>query len=215
MKGIEVRNVRKSFHGNAVLKDVSLSCRPGTITGIVGRNGSGKSVLFKVICGLVIPESGEVFVDGKQIGRDIDFPETVGALIEQPGFMFTESGFRNLKELAVIRHKIDDDTIRRTLTKVGLDGATGKWVGRYSLGMKQRLGIAQAIMEEPSTLIMDEPMNGLDYEGIELVRQLLQELKAQGRCILLASHNKEDIELLCDEVYELSGGCLFKKTAEE
>ena len=206
---IEVQNVVKRFRDQVVLKNVSISFEKGQIHGIVGRNGSGKTVLFKCICGLMHPEEGVIFVNGKRVGRDVDMPEDIGAIIEAPGFLPNNSGYKNLRFLANIRRKIGKEEILNVLKTVGLDPESRKHVGKYSLGMRQRLGIAQAIMEDPEILILDEPMNGLDNAGVQDIRALLLELKAQGKTILLASHNHEDIAALCDTVHEMDGGVLL------
>lgn len=205
---IEVQNVVKRFRDQVVLKNVSISFEKGKIHGIVGRNGSGKTVLFKCICGLMHPEEGVILVNGKRVGRDVDMPEDIGAIIEAPGFLPNYSGYKNLRFLANIRRKIGKEEILNVLKTVGLDPESRKHVGKYSLGMRQRLGIAQAIMEDPEILILDEPMNGLDNAGVQDIRALLLELKAQGKTILLASHNHEDIATLCDTVHEMDGGVL-------
>lgn len=205
---IEVQNVVKRFRDQVVLKNVSISFEKGKIHGIVGRNGSGKTVLFKCICGLMHPEEGVILVNGKRVGRDVDMPEDIGAIIEAPGFLPNYSGYKNLRFLANIRRKIGKGEILNVLKTVGLDPESRKHVGKYSLGMRQRLGIAQAIMEDPEILILDEPMNGLDNAGVQDIRALLLELKAQGKTILLASHNHEDIAALCDTVHEMDGGVL-------
>lgn len=205
---IEVQNVVKRFRDQVVLKNVSISFEKGKIHGIVGRNGSGKTVLFKCICGLMHPEEGVILVNGKRVGRDVDMPEDIGAIIEAPGFLPNYSGYKNLRFLANIRRKIGKEEIVNVLKTVGLDPESRKHVGKYSLGMRQRLGIAQAIMEDPEILILDEPMNGLDNAGVQDIRALLLELKAQGKTILLASHNHEDIAVLCDTVHEMDGGVL-------
>lgn len=206
---IEVQNVVKRFRDQVVLKNVSISFEKGKIHGIVGRNGSGKTVLFKCICGLMHPEEGVILVNGKRVGRDVDMPEDIGAIIEAPGFLPNYSGYKNLRFLANIRRKIGKEEILNVLKTVGLDPESRKYVGKYSLGMRQRLGIAQAIMEDPEILILDEPMNGLDNAGVQDIRALLLELKAQGKTILLASHNHEDIAALCDTVHEMDGGVLL------
>lgn len=209
---IEVQNVVKRFRDQVVLKNVSISFEKGQIHGIVGRNGSGKTVLFKCICGLMHPEEGVILVNGKRVGRDVDMPEDIediGAIIEAPGFLPNYSGYKNLRFLANIRRKIGKEEILSVLKTVGLDPESRKHVGKYSLGMRQRLGIAQAIMEDPEILILDEPMNGLDNAGVQDIRALLLELKAQGKTILLASHNHEDIAALCDTVHEMDGGVLL------
>ena len=205
---IEVQNVVKRFRDQVVLKNVSISFEKGKIHGIVGRNGSGKTVLFKCICGLMHPEEGVILVNGKRVGRDVDMPEDIGAIIEAPGFLPNYSGYKNLRFLANIRRKIGKEEILNVLKTVGLDPESRKHVGKYSLGMRQRLGIAQAIMEDPEILILDEPMNGLDNAGVQDIRALLLERKAQGKTILLASHNHEDIAALCDTVHEMDGGVL-------
>ncbi|MCI7626652.1 MAG: ATP-binding cassette domain-containing protein [Firmicutes bacterium] len=206
---IEVQNVVKRFRDQVVLKNVSISFEKGQIHGIVGRNGSGKTVLFKCICGLMHPEEGVILVNGKRVGRDVDMPEDIGAIIEAPGFLPNYSGYKNLRFLANIRRKIGKEEIVNVLKTVGLDPESRKHVGKYSLGMRQRLGIAQAIMEDPEILILDEPMNGLDNAGVQDIRALLLEIKAQGKTILLASHNHEDIAALCDTVHEMDGGVLL------
>lgn len=206
---IEVQNVVKRFRDQVVLKNVLISFEKGQIHGIVGRNGSGKTVLFKCICGLMHPEEGVILVNGKRVGRDVDMPEDIGAIIEAPGFLPNYSGYKNLRFLANIRRKIGKEEILNVLKTVGLDPESRKHVGKYSLGMRQRLGIAQAIMEDPEILILDEPMNGLDNAGVQDIRALLLELKAQGKTILLASHNHEDIAALCDTVHEMDGGVLL------
>ena len=205
---IEVQNVVKRFRDQVVLKNVSISFEKGKIHGIVGRNGSGKTVLFKCICGLMHPEEGVILVNGKRVGRDVDMPEDIGAIIEAPGFLPNYSGYKNLRFLANIRRKIGKEEILNVLKTVGLDPESRKHVGKYSLGMRQRLGIAQAIMEDPEILILDEPMNGLDNAGVQDIRALLLKLKEQGKTILLASHNHEDIAALCDTVHEMDGGIL-------
>ena len=203
-----IKEVTKKFKNATALDKVSVSFEAGKIHGIIGRNGSGKTVLFKCICGFMPLTSGQIIMDGKQIGREIEVPHDVGIIIEAPGFLPNYSGFRNLKLLSLIRKKIDDTRIKDTLKRVGLDPDSKKWVSKYSLGMRQRLGIAQAIMEDPSMLILDEPMNGLDKHGVEDVRQLLLTLKEEGKTILIASHSSEDIAKLCDTVCEMDAGIL-------
>ena len=205
----EIKNVSKRFGDETVVREVSLSLEPGRIYGIAGRNGSGKTVLFKMLIGFLKPTTGRIFVNGKEIGRDRDFAEDVGIIIETPGFLGGFSGYKNLEYLARIKKRIGKKEIRRSMEKVGLDPDSRKKVKKYSLGMRQRLGIAQAIMEEPKLLILDEPMNGLDRQGAEEIRGLFLRLKGEGVTILLASHHKEDMELLCDKVYEMEDGCLW------
>lgn len=206
---ISVKEVSKEFKETTALSHVSVEFEKGKIHGIIGRNGSGKTVLFKCICGLMYPDSGEISVDGKRIGKDIDMPTNVGAIIEAPGFLPTYSGYNNLSFLANINRKIGKKEILEALETVGLGKTGKKHVGKYSLGMRQRLGIAQAIMENPDILVLDEPMNGLDNSGVEDIRKLLLDMKARGKTILLASHNREDISFLCDTVREMDGGVII------
>lgn len=203
MSGIIVEHVYKSFGMEQILTDVSMKVLPGKIFGIVGNNGSGKTVLMKCICGFLKPDSGIVRVNGKNVGKACDFPEDLGVIIETPGFLPNLTGYQNLKILASLKGIIGKKEIREVLLQVGLDPDMRKPVGKYSLGMRQRLGIAQAIMEKPKVLILDEPFNGLDKTGVGHMRDLLQELKGQGKAILLASHNAQDIEVLCDEVHDM------------
>lgn len=212
---ITVEHATKKFKDATVLKDVNINFEKGKIHGIIGRNGSGKTVLFKSICGFMPLTEGKITVSGKVIGKDVGVPQNVGAIIEAPGFLPNYSGFKNLKLLAVIQKKIDNDTIRQTMQRVGLDPKSRKWVSKYSLGMRQRLGIAQAIMENPDILILDEPMNGLDNRGVADMRELLLGLKAEGKTILLASHSAEDIDVLCDTVHEMDAGVLQTVKAGE
>ncbi len=212
-QGIELSHVTKYFGSDQVLKEINLSLERGRVYGIVGNNGSGKTVLMKCICGFLTTTTGTIRVFGKQIGKDVDFPESLGVIIETPGFLTSLTGRRNLEILADMKKKISKADIRLIMEKVGLDPDLKKPVAKYSLGMRQRLGIAQAIMEDPELLILDEPFNGLDKNGVAEIRRILLELKAAGRTILLASHNEEDIRILCDEVYEMDGGALGKRSA--
>lgn len=205
---IKVEKVIKKFGSDIALSNVSIEFEKGKIYGIVGRNGSGKTVLFKTIIGFLKPTSGRVIVGGKEIGKDTDFADNIGIIIETPGFLSSYSGYKNLEYLANIKNIIGKKEIKESMERVGLDPNSKKKVGKYSLGMRQRLGIAQAIMENPDILILDEPMNGLDNQGVEDVREILLNLKDEGKSIILASHNKEDIEVLCDEVYEMDHGKL-------
>ena len=206
---IKVDKVIKKFGSDIALSNVSIEFERGKIYGVVGRNGSGKTVLFKTIIGFLKPTSGEVIVGGKEIGKDTDFADNIGIVIETPGFLSSYSGYKNLEYLASIKNRIGKKEIKESMERVGLDANSKKKVGKYSLGMRQRLGIAQAIMENPDILILDEPMNGLDNQGVEDVREILLNLKEEGKSIILASHNKEDIEVLCDKVYEMDHGKLI------
>ena len=206
-KIVEVQNVSKSFGRETVLKNITLSLEDGKIYGIVGRNGSGKTVLMKCILGFMRPSSGSVHVFGKQIGKDCDYVPDTGMIIETPGFIDTESGISNLKYLAGLS-SAKGISSARVMKMVGLDPYNKKPVSKYSLGMRQRLGIAQAIMDKPRFLVLDEPMNGLDNKGVEDMRRLFMDLREKGATILLASHNPLDISVLCDEVYEMDQGIL-------
>lgn len=208
---ITLTNVSKNFKGEPVLKNVTAAFKKGKIHGIIGRNGSGKTMLFKCICGFIPVSSGEIIVDGKRIGKDTDVPDNIGIIIEEPGFLPNYSGYGNLRLLASINRKIKKDAIRSAIAKVGLDPDSKKHVRKYSMGMRQRLGIAQAIMENPDILIFDEPMNGLDNASVKEVRDILKGLRDEGKTILLASHNSEDIKELCDTVYEMDAGILKVK----
>ena len=205
---ISVQHVFKDFKGEQVLNDVHHDFETGKIHGIVGNNGSGKTVLMKCICGFLFPTSGKIFVDYEQVGKDMDFPEDLGLIIETPGFLPQYSGMKNLEILASLKNKIGRKDIAETIRRVGLDPAMKKPVGKYSLGMRQRLGIAQAIMESPSLMILDEPLNGLDKHGVQEMRSLIKGLRDEGRTILLASHNAQDIDELCDTVCEMDAGVL-------
>lgn len=212
---IQVNHVNKQFKEIKVLKDINVSFEKGKIHGLIGRNGSGKTVLMKCICGFMEPTSGSITVDGKQVGKDVDIPQNLGAIIEAPGFLPGYSGFRNLKFLADIQKKADSAQIEEMMERVGLDPKSKKHVSKYSLGMRQRLGIAQAIMEDPDILILDEPMNGLDNHGVEDIRKLLFDLKEEGKTILIASHSAEDIAVLCDTVHEMDAGVLSQVQKED
>lgn len=205
---IEIHDLVKVFGQDTVLKGINRNFEAGKIHGIVGNNGSGKTVMFKCICGFLQPTSGKVFVGGKQIGKDVDFPEDLGLIIETPGFLPNLTGLKNLEILAALNNRIDLKQVAETIRRVGLDPLSDKPVGKYSLGMRQRLGIAQAIMESPKLLILDEPMNGLDKHGVAEMRELFRSLATDGRTILLASHNITDIETLCDTVCEMDAGVM-------
>ena len=208
MNIISVKNLSKDFGQERVLKSVTRDFERGRIHGIVGNNGSGKTVLMKCICGFLIPTEGEVIVNGKRVGKDVDFPPGLGLIIETPGFLPNMTGVKNLEILASLNKKIGLREIAAAMRAVGLDPSMNKPVGKYSLGMRQRLGIAQAIMEDPALLILDEPLNGLDKHGVREMRQLIKGLKEQGKTILLASHNQGDIDELCDTVCEMDAGVM-------
>ena len=207
---IYVKDLSLKIKNETILSGINLYIEKGKITGLVGRNGCGKTMLMKCITGFVKPTSGEVVFNEKRIGEDIDFPKDTGIIIETPSFIPYYSGRKNLLELASLNKKIGKKEIDKVLEKVGLYEARNKMVRKYSLGMRQRLGIAQALMEEQETLILDEPMNGLDNDCVEMIRKILGQLKEEGKTILLVSHNKEDIRILCDEIYEMDKGKICK-----
>ncbi|MBQ4069178.1 MAG: ATP-binding cassette domain-containing protein [Lachnospiraceae bacterium] len=203
---IEVKNVNLVIGKEHILHNIDISFEKGKIHGLIGRNGSGKTMLMKCICGFVKYTDGEIFVEGKKIGKEVDFPNNIGIIIETPGFIPYYSGKKNLEILAGLKKKIGKKEIEDTIRLVGLDPKLKKSVRKYSLGMRQRLGMAQAVMEDPDILILDEPMNGLDKQGVADMRELLLKLKNGGKTIILASHSAEDIEILCDTVCELDRG---------
>lgn len=203
---VEIKNAGKSFGSTKVLDKVNIEMEKGKIYGIVGRNGSGKTVLMKCICGFMTVDQGSIIVQGKEVGVDIDMPDNLGIIIETPGFLMNYSGYNNLNFLYTIKNKPNRKKIEEIIRTVGLDPKSKKHVGKYSLGMRQRLGIAQALMENPEILILDEPMNGLDNQGVEDIRKILLEQKEQGKTILIASHNREDIDILCDHVWQMDKG---------
>ncbi|MGN0639833.1 MAG: ATP-binding cassette domain-containing protein [Oscillospiraceae bacterium] len=210
MDAVIVKNLTKKFKEATVLDNVNVTFEKGKVHGLIGRNGSGKTMLMKCICGIVPPTSGEIIVNEKRIGKDTDIPKNVGVIIETPGFIPNYSAYNNLKFLAALNNNIGREEIRNAIKSVGLNPDDKKHVGKFSLGMRQRLGLAQAIMENPDLLILDEPMNGLDKDGVCDMREYLLALKEQGKTILIASHSAEDIDILCDTVCEMDKGHLEK-----
>lgn len=209
---IEMKNVSKAFRSKNILQDVSFTVQQGETVGLVGANGTGKSVLFKMLCGFVEPDKGSIIVDGKKLGKGRDFPENMGIFINSPGFIGIYNGFKNLKFLADIQGKIGTMEIEDAMLKVGLDPSNKTKVDNYSLGMKQKLGLAQAIMENQDILVLDEPFNSLDYKTYGDIKEIIHMLKADGKTIFLASHNFSDIEQLCDKVYTIEDHRLIPMT---
>lgn len=205
---IELRGVGKSLGGVQILHEINLSCYKGRIYGITGYNGSGKTVLLKCICGLYRPDEGSIYRWGEL--SDGKILTEAGMIIESPAFLSERTGFQNLELLYMLNHKRDKRHIEEIMNSVGLDPFSRKKVKNYSLGMRQRLAIGQALMEDPEILVLDEPMNGLDRKGSAEIREMLQRCKERGKTIFLASHSREDIDLLCDEVYEIESGRIIK-----
>ena len=212
---IEIRGLCKTYSGYPVLENVNMHLERGQTAGFVGANGSGKSVLLKMICGFVRPDRGEILVDGKRIGRDRDFPENAGIMIEEPGFFRAYSARQNMRLFAAHRGRLTDPQIDRAIEEVGLDPRERKPVGRYSMGMRQRLCFAQALMEEPELLILDEPFNSLDRKWAAWMREKIRLYRSPGRLILLTSHRQEDIDALCTCTYRFEDGQVIKEKKEE
>lgn len=211
---IEIRNYTKEIKNKVILSNVNLNFESGKIYGLHGRNGSGKTMLLRAICGLILPTSGSVFIDGKQIGKDIEFPDHTGIIIENMKMLDDYTAFDNLKILAKINKIADNSDIKEALITVGLNPDDKKRVRAFSLGMKQKLNIAQAIMEKPDLLLLDEPTNALDEESVIKVRNMLLEQKDRGSLVIIASHNKEDLDILCDDIIEISDGRVKSNQAE-
>ena len=203
---VRLEDYCKSFKSAEVLKNINLTLESGKVIGLKGKNGSGKTMLMRAIIGLILPTSGKVYINDKELGRQISFPPSIGILIENPSFISNYTGFKNLKILASIQNRISDDEIRDAIRKVGLDPDDKRTFKKYSLGMKQRLGIAAAIMERPDIVILDEPINALDEAGAGLIKGLLDELKANGSLIIIACHDTEELNYLSDEIYEIYDG---------
>ena len=203
---VRLEDYCKSFKSAEVLKNINLTLESGKVIGLKGKNGSGKTMLMRALSGLILPTSGKVYINDKELGRQISFPPSIGILIENPSFISNYTGFKNLKILASIQNRISDDEIRDAIRKVGLDPDDKRTFKKYSLGMKQRLGIAAAIMERPDIVILDEPINALDEAGAGLIKGLLDELKANGSLIIIACHDTEELNYLSDEIYEIYDG---------
>lgn len=206
---IKVEGIRKRIRHRIVLDQIDLNVPPGRIYGLTGPNGSGKSMLLRVVCGLVRPDQGKVRVFGEAIGEEVEFPRDTGALIDTPGFLLHYTGMRNLHLLALIRNRVTREQIVNTMRLVGLDPEDPRPVRAYSTGMRQRLGLAQALMENPKLLILDEPTSALDREGVQNIHRLLKDMKDKGVTILLASHSKDEMIQLCDATFLMEDGHLF------
>ena len=208
---IQLTNISKTFGKQTVLQPLTMGFEEGMFHGIIGRNGSGKTVLMKMILGILQPTTGTVIVGDKRIGKDVDFPESAGAIIETIEFIPYMSAYQNLADIAAMRGNLSKTQIKEVLEMVGLGNVGRKHVSKFSMGMRQRLAIAQAVMESPKLLILDEPMNGMDEKGVEEMRRLILARKAAGTTIILSSHNIEDIRILCDQVYRIDAGVVMRK----
>lgn len=215
MAQIEIKNVTKIIKHNTVIDNVSLTVNSGKITGLKGVNGSGKTMLMRLVSGLILPTSGEIIIDGETLGKDITFPRSIGTLIENPAFLDNYSGFQNLKLLASIQGKISDEEIREAIIAVELNPDDKKKFRKYSLGMKQRLGIAAAVMEHPDIIILDEPTNALDSDGVQMVKRILQKEKERGALILISCHDLDILKELSDVIYLMNVGRLFSYADKE
>lgn len=211
METIKIENASKKIKDTVIYENIDMVCESGSIVGLIGKNGAGKTMLLKSICGLTDYTGGEISVLGKKIGKDVEIPDSIGVIIEVPGFLPNLSGYKNLKYLADIKGKIGKDRIFEVIRQVGLDPESKKHVGKYSLGMRQRLGIAQALMEDPEILLLDEPMNGLDNKGVADVKEILKDLRKKNKTIILASHHMEDIDELCDTVVVMDSGKIIDR----
>ena len=209
---IKLTNVSKVIKKAKVLDNINLELTSGKVYGFKGKNGSGKTMLMRVICGLISATEGTVEIDGRILGKDMTFPESVGVLIENPAFIGNYTGFKNLKVLASIQNRIGDEQIRKALEDIGLDPDDKRTYRKYSLGMKQKLGIAAAVMENPDIIILDEPINALDDVSVEKVHDILEEQKKRGAVIIIACHDKEELDQLSDEIIEISDGRIINKT---
>lgn len=209
---IKITDVNKTIKKAPILRDINLEFTGGKVYGLRGKNGSGKTMLMRAICGLITPDSGIIDINGKILGKDISFPESIGVLIENPAFIGNYTGFKNLKVLASIQNRIGDEQIRKALEDIGLDPDDKRTYRKYSLGMKQKLGIAAAVMENPDIIILDEPINALDEVSVEKVHDILEEQKKRGAVIIIACHDKEELDQLSDEIIEISDGRIIKKT---
>ena len=208
MTKIVLENVTKVIRGNTVTDNVSVVFESGEIIGLKGVNGSGKTMLMRLIAGLILPTGGRILIDGEELGQDITFPRSIGILIENPAFLDSYSGFKNLQMLASIKGVVGDDDVRAAIERVRLDPDDKKKYRKYSLGMKQRLGIAAAVMERPDIVILDEPTNALDSDGVEVVKEILREEKKRGALVIISCHDFETLKSLSDRMYLIEAGRL-------
>lgn len=211
MSEIKIEDLSKSIKGALILDKVSITLASGKIYGLRGKNGSGKTMLMRAMSGLLIPDSGSVNINGKTLHKDISFPESIGILIENPSFLPQYTGFKNLKLLAGLTGNISDDEIRTALDRVGLDPEDKRTYRKYSLGMKQKLGIANAIMGDPDIIILDEPINALDEESVKKIKKVLLEIRDKDKLIIIACHDREELEYLSDIIYEIKDGSIVDR----
>lgn len=211
MSEIKIEDLSKSIKGALILDKVSITLTSGKIYGLRGKNGSGKTMLMRAMSGLLIPDTGSVIINGKTLHKDISFPESIGILIENPSFLPQYTGFKNLKLLAGLTGNISDDEIRTALDRVGLDPEDKRTYRKYSLGMKQKLGIANAIMGEPDIIILDEPINALDEESVKKIKKVLLEIRDKDKLIIIACHDREELEYLSDIIYEIKDGSIVDR----
>ena len=209
MSRIDIRNLSKTIKGSLILDNINVSFMSGSIYGLRGKNGCGKTMLMRCICGLVIPTTGSIIIDEQQLHKDIMIPKSIGALIENPVFLPQYTGYKNLKLLASLTGNIKKEEITKALERVGLDPQDKRVYKKYSLGMKQKLGIANAIMGEPEIIVLDEPINARDEESVKLIKKELLRLSERGKLIIIACHDKEELEYLCDIIYEMKCGCII------
>lgn len=209
MSEIRIENINKKIKDAVILNDVTLTFSSGKIYGLKGKNGSGKTMLMRTIAGLLIPDSGTVTINGKTLHKDISFPESIGILIENPAFLPQYTGYKNLKLLASLSDGISDGDIKTALERVGLDPDDKRTYKKYSLGMKQKLGIANAIMGEPDIIILDEPINALDEETVRKIKDVLLDIRDKDKLIIIACHDKEELEYLSDEIIEIKDGSII------
>lgn len=203
---LEIKDISKKIGEDYVLREINLSMDKGRIYGLQGKNGCGKSMLMRVICGLVLPTEGKVIIDGEELGKDISFPRSIGVLIEKPGFLDSYSGYQNLKMLASIQGRVEEEGILKAIQRVGLEDVMHKKYRKYSLGMKQKLGIAAAILERPGIVILDEPANALDEKSEEKLWKIVREEKERGALVIVSCHTSEILETVTDQIFRMDGG---------
>lgn len=212
---IEINEYTKKIQKNTVLDNITLTMQSGNIYGLQGHNGSGKTMLMRAICGLILPDSGYIKIDGKILGKDISFPESLGFLLESPSFLGNFSALENLKKLSSLKNKTNEETLCQLLLQVGLDPYDKKKYKKFSLGMKQKLGIACAIMASPNLILLDEPFNALDKDSVQTIKKIILRLRTPNRIIILSCHNKNDLMQLSDIIFELDNGKLITSRNED